>query len=87
MPKTDDALDSFINTAPSITPTKEEIKPIQKVVSQKAKEEVKIKKSLILKKSIDDALRLESATTREKQIDIMEIAITQYLQNKGYKNI
>jgi hypothetical protein len=70
--KTDDEIDNFINTT-----TKTSIKDKTK----------RVKKSLNLKKTIDDALRLESAKTRETQLYIMEVAIKEYLYKKGYKNI
>lgn len=93
VPKEDDALDNFINEAPS-TAKKEVAKFEPKKVNKKEEtkeeenlEEDRVKKSLKIKTKIDDALRLESATTREKQQDIMETAIREYLVKKGHKNI
>lgn len=76
-PKEDEALDNFINESSNEKTVK------QKIITE---EEI-VKKSLKIRKTIDDALRIESATTREKQQDIMEKAIKDYLANKGYKNI
>ena len=83
-PKADSELDNFINEA---TSPKQEKASSAIQIQKQAREEEKIRKSLVLSKRIDDALRLESATTREKQIDIMEKAIGQYLKKKGHKNI
>lgn len=78
MPKKDEELESFINDT--------------NATKQVHKEEVNlhfksVKKSLVLKETIDDALRLESAKTKIKQITIMETAIAEYLRNRGYENI
>ncbi len=71
--KSDAELESFIN----------EVHIIQE---QKTNTDY-VKKSLVLKSTLDDALRLESAKTKIKQITIMEEAIAEYLRKKGYENI
>ena len=83
-PKTDDALDDFIKDSPV---EKKQEQTIKSKIEKKVLVETKVKKSLKINENIDNALRLESATTREKQQDIIEKAIREYLVKKGYKNI
>ena len=82
--KSDDELENFINETPQAqTP----IKTTESIKTKKPMQDTYVKKSLVLKSSIDDALRLESAKTKIKQITIMEEAITEYLKKRGYENI
>ncbi len=95
--KVDDELESFINEANVIhdklrAENEAKLAKINKAETEtigldKNVQNSYVKKSLVLKSSIDDALRLESAKTKIKQISIMEEAIAEFLRKKGYENI
>lgn len=74
--------ESFINDINPKTQTNEINTPQEQKTNP-----IYVKKSLVLKAILDDALRLESAKTKIKQITIMEEAIAEYLRKKGYENI
>ncbi len=96
--KVDDELENFINEANAIhdklkAQNEAKMTKINKLDTEKIlevdkdKQNCYVKKSLILKSSIDDALRLESAKTKIKQISIMQEAIADFLRKRGYENI
>jgi hypothetical protein len=82
--KSDDALENFINETPQ---AQTQVNTAESTKTKKTMQDTYVKKSLVLKSSLDDALRLEAAKTKIKQITIMEEAITEYLKKKGYENI